>query len=459
MSAATLSEQSNWEEATTCWDVVAEHLDEAAYAAETLLEIQQHPLLTLSDQSVWGESRLGAHIDGLVVGSETVAEKVLRPEVEQPSPDDPTRLLAVLMALLQGGRERDALRFVVHPNEQLRAAGAHAFRWSERGSDLAQQSLSPSLDPNEQASLLAVLTACAVPVPNLDNYLQSPVPAVAAAAARAALGSDRLPALLSPLESLLEHDDSSVVTAALLPTLACGSPFAQRLLAQLVAQPPLPDAHLWALHAALSGKAAHGVTVERAKDRTAAPAHEAALFALGFTGDLAHADLLLGMLGVDSPRTVALATQALALLFGFDLNDEALFLEPSAAPSTESSDQDDDGLPPFEQDDLDADLKPLPEEALRPPDVEAFAAAIHERRTNLNPNQRHLHGTPFSAGSLVQALIHGPLRVRHVLADVLTVLSSGTQRVDTYGMAAQQRRQLDALVTPAGLRLANVPLT
>ena len=446
---------ASWAERTTCWDVVAEHLDEAAFAVEALLHLQQHPIMTLRDQVPWGEERLEAHVDGLVVGGPIVAERTLLPELAEPATDEPERLTAATMALLRGGYQREALAISQHDDTTVRRAGALAFRWAGRegrGFELAAQRLSTQLPAVEQAGLLELCAVGQIEVPQLASYLQGPDPAVIKAATALCLNSAN-PAPLRPLiEDLLACDNAELAGAALIPGLAWNSQAAHARLYQYAAADK-PDSHVLALYSALTGKNSHGVIVEHARG---GPGQEAALFALGYSGDIQHTTLLLDMLSTGKPRTAALAAQSLALLFGLDLSDDTLFLPPKA--HADNADEGDEDLPAFDEDDLDADLMPLPEEALDPPNATAFAAAVEEHQAGLNPATRYLRGTPFSAAALVEALTHGSLRTRHVLTDLLTILSAGAHRVDTHALVHQQQQQLDALRTPAQLQLTRNPL-
>ncbi|MCY0986564.1 TIGR02270 family protein [Nannocystis sp. ILAH1] len=88
------------------WDVVEEHLDEA----EFLWGVWQHSLVapdyTLDEVAEGPEERLFAHLEGLVVGGARVAERLLLPAL---AGDEPSRVSAAALALLQGPRCDEAL--------------------------------------------------------------------------------------------------------------------------------------------------------------------------------------------------------------------------------------------------------------------------------------------------------------------------------------------------------------
>lgn len=93
-------------EAEPLWDVVEEHLDEA----EFLWGVWRHSLVapdyTLDEVAEGPEERLFAHLEGLVVGGPRVAERLLLPAL---AGDEPDRVSAAALALLQGPRCEEAL--------------------------------------------------------------------------------------------------------------------------------------------------------------------------------------------------------------------------------------------------------------------------------------------------------------------------------------------------------------
>lgn len=97
------------------WDVVEEHLDEA----EFLWGVWRHSLVapdyTLDEVADGPEERLFAHLEGLAVGGPVVAGRLLLPALAS---DEPARVSAAALALLQGPRREEALAAIV---EVLRA--------------------------------------------------------------------------------------------------------------------------------------------------------------------------------------------------------------------------------------------------------------------------------------------------------------------------------------------------
>ena len=65
------------------WDVVEEHLDEAAFLWTQWERGLQSPLYKLHELRDRVEERMLAHLDGLVVGGEAVAQRLLYPALTE----------------------------------------------------------------------------------------------------------------------------------------------------------------------------------------------------------------------------------------------------------------------------------------------------------------------------------------------------------------------------------------
>ena len=108
------------------WDVVEEHLDEAAFGLEQLETLLEHPTLTLGELSRYPEGRLLAHVEALVVGGDEVRERLLLPEIENANEDEPTRVTAATLALISAGRYELLPPVLSHEVPAVRAAGVRA---------------------------------------------------------------------------------------------------------------------------------------------------------------------------------------------------------------------------------------------------------------------------------------------------------------------------------------------
>src|SRR5262249_14679432 len=79
------------------WDIVEEHLDEAAFLYQLWEQSLRSPKYTLREIAEGPEERMLAHLDGLVVGGSPVAKKLLIPSLES---DEPGVVFAAAYALL-----------------------------------------------------------------------------------------------------------------------------------------------------------------------------------------------------------------------------------------------------------------------------------------------------------------------------------------------------------------------
>jgi hypothetical protein len=94
--------------------------------------------------------------------------------------------------------------------------------------------------------------------------------------------------------------------------------------------------------------------------------------------------------------------------------------------------------PRFEDDDLDADLVPTPDDELPLPEPGALVC-------RLDPRTRWLGGRPWSRGGVLDGLVSGPARRRAGLAFWLAVDSGGRHQLDTRALVSTQESQLAAM--------------
>lgn len=165
----------------------------------------------------------------------------------------------------------------------------------------------------------------------------------------------------------------------------------------------------------------------------------AAVFALGFAGTRAAADLCAELL--DDKQLTRLAAEALCAITGLDLANERLLLqEPEAADEPVA----------FEAEDLDANLVPSPEQQLPLPDAAGVRRWWHAKRPRFSASSRYADGEVVTLQGLLKLLQHGPLRRRHATALELAVRTQGRCQVQTRAFSGHQRLQL-ARLDPSSL--------
>jgi hypothetical protein len=255
---------------------------------------------------------------------------------------------------------------------------------------------------------------------------------------------------LRVIEWLLEHADERVREAALIAAWEWGSHLApaacERWALDASAPRPLP----MALYCAMGGPPEH----ERMAALLARPSHRnAALFALGFAGNAAQLPRLLDYLDAKEPVIAKLAAQAIATIVGVNLLDNTYAMPPPkeevappAGPSASAS-QDDAAraLPPLAEDDLEADLGLVPEDALPIPNAPAIRHLCEEAAARMDRGRRYLGGQAFQLEAVVHYLASAPLRRRHVIGLALAIRTQGAARMNTRGLSGSQRHEIGAL--------------
>jgi hypothetical protein len=198
------------------------------------------------------------------------------------------------------------------------------------------------------------------------------------------------------------------------------------------------------LYSLLGGREAHAALAELL---AGAEQRAALLFALGFAGNIGLREVLVPYLS-GAPLEARLAAQGLGLTFGFLPADDAFAVaaapieSPAQLPPAEDDPEALASLPALEDDDLDADLVPQPEESLPTPNAEAIDALCAARTRQLAAATRTLFGAPYDAAQLGHVLGLAPLRWRHTLALGLAVQSGGVLWFDSRAPSKRQRQQL-----------------
>jgi uncharacterized protein (TIGR02270 family) len=175
--------------------------------------------------------------------------------------------------------------------------------------------------------------------------------------------------------------------------------------------------------------------------------HEA-IFALGFAGTFAAAEAAVQCMR--EPALAQLAAEAFCAITGLDLEAQKLLaLDAEDAP---------DEPIPFEQEDLDADLVPTPDELLPHPDVEGVTRWWRINSGRFRPGERYLRGRPLDLTTLRDALRVESMRRRHALALELAVRTHGRLQLQTCTFSSEQKRQLLAFTELAGSAAPRSPL-
>ncbi|MCY1018761.1 TIGR02270 family protein [Pyxidicoccus sp. MSG2] len=417
------------------WDIYETHLEEAAFRWsqwETALEAPDFVLEEVAEQ----EEHVAAHVDGLVLGGEPVAERLLVPALA----DEPERIVAAALALLQAEAPSGPAAALA----ALPAAEPPALAALRRAFELVPTTTLPAnlpallkeedAVPELQALVLDTLGVHGLATaPLCLPFLTHPEPQVAAAALRAA-GRARLPLEPAVLQRALDSDEPALRDAAIVTGLMGGHRGAWSAC-QAAAGSPEAGGKLPLLLLGMSGDERDVKRLlELLADEKLRPD---VLWALGFSGRVAAAEACVELMW--NMRVAALAGEAFSAITGLRIAEEY------AAPREEE----DEELPPLEED-LDADLTPKPEDALPMPRPESVAAWWQQERQRLDAKQRYLAGQPFTPVAVLDALVSAPMRRRHALALELALRSRGAVQVPTRAFVTRQLAALkEARSAPA----------
>lgn len=409
------------------WDVLEEHLDEAEFlwsSWETALDSSMTPLQVVDGP----EERLIAHLHALYLGGATVARRLLEPALASASPG---KAFAAAHALLARGDERRVLQALHAAGDEARPGIVRALELHDRR-ELVRSllPLAASGVAGVQAAALAILAfQRSDPGDALRAAGSSRDPAVLAAAltaARTARAGHGRQLVLGALSSPLAEVREAAIEAGLVLGLRDAW---QACRAHWTAEPSAPRASLLV---AMGGDAKDH---EAMLGALAADPSPAALRAAGYSGRLAAADACVAAMSSEDRRVARVAGEAFSAITGLELEGRFAAEEP---PEVEEP-------IPFEEEDLDAELVPSPDDALPLPEPEAVQEWWQAQRTAFHPTVRYLRGKPFGLEAIREELQRGPMRRRHALALELEIRTRGAAQVGSRRWVRAQRVALDGV--------------
>jgi uncharacterized protein (TIGR02270 family) len=272
-------------------------------------------------------------------------------------------------------------------------------------------------------SLALLLSACADrglhPGPALERALAHEDPTVLCAALRAATFGDR-PKLLAVVEACLQHRSPAVRSVALDTAMMWGSRLAWELALSTYKAPEAANARLWV---ACLGEDRHAEALVRQLANE--PVRHDTLWALGFSGRVPAVVACLALLDDEDELTRRLAGEAVAAIVGLDVGDETLWEEPVLA-EPEAGAQGEE--PTGDQDDLDAELAPTPEDELPLPNAKAIRERWEQVKSAFVPGRRYVLGKPIEREGPGWALPLLSCRRVDVVAREIVARSQGVGR-------------------------------
>ena len=272
-------------------------------------------------------------------------------------------------------------------------------------------------------TLALLLRTCADrglhPGPALERGLAHEDPTVLCAALRAATFGDR-PKLLAAVEGLLQHRSPAVRAVALDTAMLWGSRAAWELALSSYKLPESASARLWI---ACLGEDRHAEALVR-QLASEAVRHDT-LWALGFSGRVPAVVACLARLDDADELTRRLAGEAVAAIVGLDVEDEALWEQPALAKPEAGAQGE---APAEDQDDLDAELAPTPEDELPLPNAKAIRERWERSKAAFVPGKRYLLGKPVEREGPGWALPRLSCRRVDVVAREIVARSQGVGR-------------------------------
>lgn len=295
------------------WDVLDEHLAEAAWEAEQFESALDGPDFTLAELENGPEQRLLIQVDALVVAGRPAVDRLLLPALEYERTRT-SRAEAVVVALLLQG-EREAALFglgQLRPEALPGALRAIADAGDETLERLVLEKLGEA--PEEQAHLLEIVGVRGLRGPSVANALQSSDPNELVAALHAATWA-RKTEHRDLVGALLKSPNPSVRDAAMLTGLHYASADAWALCQRLALDGEAP--HPFAL--CLAGGLGSRADEEALVDKLESDAHRCwAIRVLGFGGRPEVIPRLFEYLGDVDSLEAKLAAEAIATIGGLE---------------------------------------------------------------------------------------------------------------------------------------------
>jgi uncharacterized protein (TIGR02270 family) len=408
-------------------DLVEESLEEATF----LWGRWEHELAsltrTLDDVVSWTEDRLHGAIAGVRVGggvSDVVMNGLLSAE--------PARV-AVCTAVLSTSSEPVAIDTLVDALRTADGERLHAMiRGLElQGSDQALRTAASTLAKGgpAHAGALCRLKAFRRVAPGAElvaavksDSTEAQIEAIRAAVYAPSRHAEQL------TTAALRSGNPQVRLAAVESGLAGGVAQAWDVAKRMAGRRG-PDTGAYLRLVALLGTASdHEIVYQALRvESLRAPA----IWALGHVGTVRAVETCLaGMKHEDLARACG---EAYCWITGTDLARDRLAADETPVDA-----------PPFEEDDLEADLVPAPEALWPLPDPQAIARDWQARAAAFSPDVRYAHGQPAGRETLVGLVERAPMLRRPDIVLELRARTHGQYDVETRAFAARQREMMAA---------------
>ena len=424
------------------WDIYEEHLNEAAWLWGNWQESLDSAVYALGDVVVGPEERLLAHLDGLVLGGQPVARKLLLPALVG---DDLGGVAAAAWALVQAedADHQDAVIEAMASAEPPAQAAIGRALYLAPQADISR--LVPHFHTGSPPLRAMVLDIFGPREPDwvrehIDPAMRSGQAPLVAAGLRA-IRNLREGALLDWVDATSQSDDMEVRLESMRTGLSFGVKTAwnecrifaggigqiSRLALGLLATSPDPSDRAFV----------------RSKAQGEDPGSHA-LWALGFAGDSDSADLLVQAMANEEKAKIA--GEAFSAITGLPIVGE--MAKPGQTQGPDVEEVTDEDPPPTVRS----------EDALPEPQVLKIKKWWEKERRRFVPGTRYCGGQARSPATLRNAFIAGASWRREValielVASVANLPRVNPPKVDLNAWAREQLVQLD----PAKAALPGVP--
>jgi len=413
------------------FDIIEEHFDEAAFYFRMWDQALDGPDYTLDELRRGPEELLRANIDGLVVGGEAAAERLLWPAVEGDEADHWSGPGVATLALLgrPGDYALDRILAGLPTTDQCPLYGiARGLGLAER-CDLDERLRNTlyAADEAKHAVLLNILADRGIdPGPLVATCLQGTDIFATHSALRAVRHCANLSAHGRAVERLFDSADAAIRAAAVETGLLWGLPAAQ---SARVRQARAHDDHALLL-TALVGTEAEQEFIFAALDDLGH--RSAALRALGFVGTQRAAESCLRFIADPDQLVARLAGERFCMITGLNPGSVAL-----------AADDDDESI-------SDALAAPGASAILALPALDPIAVAEWWKgnRSIFKPEPRYLRGEPRTPSTIADQVAHLPMRWRNVILLELALRKPGTLPVSHRSWTRNQEARTRALVEP-----------
>lgn len=426
------------------WDVVEEHLSEAAFEYGRWNAALRSPRYTLHELAEGPEEYLLAHLRGVMLAGKSGLERLVLPCLQLAAEQEPELLaIAAAMSLCFGHRDPIVLLLLDGKPAQRRAlmGGLRLCDDSSLFDTWVVQTFQRGLMvARPRIALLDLAAERRLSLENLESSLLANDPQEAAVAVRAAQWSEqgRYRAIM---EELILHPLREVRLPALTTALTWGSSRAFQCCLELTARRDPCARGLLDFVAVLGGPQEHELLLKLMDDDDPWLRY-AAIRAIRLSGNARAVPPLIALLEAEDLIAAKLAGEAIRMIAGLAAADPQYHRD---VPQLSEEEEERLALPDLADDDLDADLRPAEEADLPYLDAAAVAGWWSSVVADTDINHRMLLGRPLSSDMCLSMLREESMRSRRSIAYCVYIRSAGRHRIHVDRPSVQQLRELTAL--------------